>query len=83
MFKWRSIKVHFFTANGTFSPVESHTFPQIYDIKNDPDEIRELWSNEGFSHLWVMKPVTDILTKLATSMQKYPNIRPGQEFSGY
>jgi arylsulfatase A-like enzyme len=81
--KWRSLKVHFFTAESTFSPIVEHTFPQVFDIKNDPDELRELWREEGYSHLWVMKPVMGILTELAQSMQKYPNIKPGQNFNGY
>jgi arylsulfatase A-like enzyme len=81
--KWRSMKVHFVTADGTFSPIIKKTFPEVYDIKNDPDEKRELWSNEGFAHVWVMKPVSDILVTLGASMKKYPNIEPGQDFEGY
>jgi len=81
--KWRTLKVHFYTAEGTFSPIVEHTFPQVYDIKNDPGETRELWQAEGYSHLWVMKPVMDILSALSQSMLEYPNINPGQEFSGY
>jgi len=81
--KWRTMKVHFFTAEGTFSPIVEHTFPQVFDVKNDPGEIRELWAAEGYSHLWVMKPVTDILTQLSVSVQQYPNIQPGQDFEGY
>jgi len=81
--KWRSLKVHFFTAESTFAPIVEHTFPQVYDIKNDPDEKRELWKEEGYSHLWVMKPVMGILGDLERSMKAYPNIRPGQDFAGY
>ena len=81
--KWRTMKVHFFTAEGTFSPIVEHTFPQVFDIKNDPGETRELWSAEGYSHLWVMKPVMEILTDLTISQRRYPNIKPGQDFNGY
>jgi arylsulfatase len=81
--KWRSLKVHFFTAEGTFSPIIKPTFPQVYDVKSDPGETRELWSSEGYSHLWVMKPVMEILKANAISMHKYPNIKPGEDFSGY
>jgi len=81
--KWRSIKVHFLTAEGTFSPIVQHTFPQVYDIKNDPGETRELWQSEGYAHLWVMKPVMDILSEITVSQGKFPNIKPGQDFSGY
>ena len=81
--KWRTLKVHFYTAEGTFSPIVEHTFPQVFDIKNDPGETRELWQAEGYSHLWVMKPVMGILTDLAASQQQFPNIKPGQDFAGY
>jgi arylsulfatase A-like enzyme len=81
--KWRSLKVHFFTAEGTFAPIVEHTFPKVYDIKNDPGETRELWAAEGYSHIYVMRPVMGILGKLQASMKKYPNITPGQEFDGY
>ena len=81
--KWRTLKVHFYTAEGTFSPIVEHTFPQVFDIKNDPGETRELFQAEGYSHLWVTKPVIEILTGLAVSQQQFPNIKPGQDFSGY
>jgi arylsulfatase A-like enzyme len=81
--KWRSLKVHFFTAESTFSPIVEHTFPQVYDIKNDPDEKSELWRAQGYAHLWVMKPVMGILTELQKSMAQYPNIKPGEDFEGY
>jgi arylsulfatase A-like enzyme len=81
--KWRSLKVHFLTAESTFSPIVQHTFPQVYDIKNDPDEKRELFRSEGYAHLWVTKPVMAILTDLGQSMATYPNIKPGQDFDGY
>jgi arylsulfatase len=81
--KCRTLKVHFFTAEGTFSPIVEHTFPKVYDIKNDPGESRELWAAEGYAHLWVTKPVMEILGRVAQSMQQYPNIPPGQDFEGY
>jgi len=46
----RTLKIHFFTAESTFAPTVEHTFPQVYDIKNDPDEKAELWKKEGYSH---------------------------------
>jgi arylsulfatase A-like enzyme len=81
--KWRNMKVHFATAEGTHAYVQKYTFPQVFDIKEDPKESFEHWGNEGYAHAWVMGPVTQILGKLGGSMQQYPNIRPGQEFTGY
>jgi arylsulfatase A-like enzyme len=81
--KWRNMKVHFATAEGTHATIQHYTFPQVFDIKEDPKESFELWGNEGYAHAWVMGPVTTILTDLTRSMTEYPNIRPGQDFDGY
>jgi len=82
--KWRNMKVHFATYEGTHSVLTKYTFPQVYDIKEDMKESYELWGNEGYAHAWVMGPVSKILTDLAVSMKKYPNIKPGdQGFKGY
>ncbi len=81
--KWRNMKVHFAAAEGTHSVVQTYTFPQVFDIKEDVKESYELWGNEGYVHAWVMGPVTRILTDLAVSMHEYPNIKPGEDFKGY
>lgn len=81
--KWRNIKVHFASFEGTHSILRKYSFPQVFDIAEDPKESFELWGNEGYAHAWVMGPVTKILAGLADSMQKNPNIKPGQDFKGY
>jgi arylsulfatase len=81
--KWRNMKVHFAASEGTHSVVQTYTFPQVFDIKEDPKESFELWGNEGYAHAWVMGPVTKILAQVQGSMQTYPNIRPGEDFKGY
>jgi arylsulfatase len=81
--KWRSMKVHFAATEGTHSVVQTYTFPQLFDIKEDVKESYELWGNDGYAHAWVMAPVSKILAGLASSMQQYPNIKPGQDFKGY
>ncbi len=81
--KWRDMKIHFAATEGTHSVVQTYTFPQVFDIKEDVKETYELWGNEGYAHAWVMEPVTKILADIAQSMARYPNISPGQEFKGY
>ena len=82
--KWRTMKLHFATAEATHAPiVQQYTFPQVFDIKEDVKESHELWGNGGYAHAWVMAPVTKILGNLAKSMKTYRNIRPGEDFKGY
>jgi arylsulfatase len=81
--KWRNIKMHFMAAESTHSVVTKFTFPQVFDIKNDPKEAYELWGNEGYTHGWVMEPIMKKIVELKTSMAKYRNIKPGEEFKGY
>ena len=81
--KWRNMKVHFATSEGTHSVIHEYTFPQVFDIKEDPKESFELWGNEGYAHAWVMTPVSKILAGLQGSMARYPNIAPGDDFQGY
>lgn len=79
--KWRNMKIHFKTAEETHDRiVNGYSFPQVYDIKNDPSENYELWGNEGNVHTWIMEPVSIILNNLQASMVKYRNIKPGEEF---
>ena len=59
--KWRNLKMHFAAAESTHSVVQTYTFPQFFDIKEDPSESYELWGNEGYAHAWVMGPVSKIL----------------------
>ncbi len=71
------------TADSTHSVVTKFTFPQLFDIKNDPKEAYELWGNQGYVHGWVMEPIMKHIVTLKQSMGKYRNIKPGEEFTGY
>jgi arylsulfatase A-like enzyme len=81
--KWRNMKMHFFAFEGTHSILQQYTFPQVFDIKEDVKESYELWGNEGYVHAWVMGPVVKVMAEVQGSMQKYPNIKPGEDFKGY
>ncbi len=82
--KWRNMKMHFMATESTHSPVvKKFTFPQLFDIKNDPKEAYELWGNKGYTHAWVMEPIMKKVVELKKSMIRYPNIKPGEEFKGY
>ena len=81
--KWRNMKMHFSAYESTHSVVQKFTFPQLFDIKNDPKEAFEFWGNRGYSHAWMMEPIMKHIVDLKKSMAVYRNIKPGEEFTGY
>jgi arylsulfatase len=81
--KWRNMKMHFAAAESTHSVIQKFTFPQVYDIKNDPKEAYELWGNKGYAQAWMMEPIMKKINTLYKSMAAYRNIKPGEEFEGY
>jgi len=81
--KWRTFKIHLKTTENLWAPVQSYTFPPVYDVRNDPGEDNELMAHSLFAYSWVYTPMNQILGKLGASIKKYPNIKPGEDFSGY
>ena len=81
--KWRSFKIHLKTTETLWSPVQTYQFPPVYDVANDPGEDNNLMKFSLFAHSWVYVPMGRILQKTGASMQKYPNIKPGEDFKGY
>ncbi len=81
--KWRNMKMHFAATESTHSVVQKFTFPQVFDIKNDPKEAYELWGNKGYTHGWVMEPIMKKIVDLKKSMAIYRNTKPGEDFKGY
>ena len=81
--KWRSFKIHLKTVESFWGPVQTHLFPPVYDVTNDPGEDNDLMKIGLFSYSWVYGPMGKILMKKTASMKEYPNIQPGQEFDGY
>jgi len=81
--KWRSFKIHLKNVETFWDTVQTHLFPPVYDVTNDPGEDNDLMKIGLFSYSWVYVPMGKILTKKAVSMKEYPNIQPGQEFDGY
>ena len=81
--KWRSFKIHLKTVESLWAPVQSHLFPPVYDVANDPGEDNDLMKMSLFAYSWVYGPMGQILRQKAASMQEYPNIKPGEDFTGY
>lgn len=62
---------------GEIKPV----LPMFFDLSSDPHEDYNLWTEMRMG--WVYGPMTVILEKFQKSVEEYPNIKPGDEFTGY
>jgi len=80
--KWRTMKVVFRYAESQSGPIVKPQLPLVFDLIDDPGEEHDLMSQRmdcGF----VTAPVFERLGALEKSFARYPNIKPGQEFTGY
>ena len=55
--------------------------PLYFDLSSDPHEDYNQWI--GMENGWVYGPVLQILDRFEKSMEEYPNIKPGEDFTGY
>ena len=54
----------------------------MFDLIDDPNEEWDLM-DKRLDWIWALTPVAERLGALQQSMAKHPNIRPGEEFTGY
>jgi arylsulfatase len=80
--KWRTIKAIFRYQEGMTQVITTPRFPMLYDLLDDPGERSNLWETR-MDTTWMLAPVFQRISALRHSMARYPNIEPGQEFTGY
>lgn len=80
--KWKNFKVIFRKANSINDPITDVQLPIVHDLLNDPGERWNLWE-QSMDMGWVLRPVTEKIVAFRKSVARYPNIKPGEEFSGY
>jgi arylsulfatase len=54
----------------------------VYDLSSDPHENWNLFAFK-LDNGWMLAPVFREIVKYEMSVKKYPNIKPGEEFTGY
>ena len=80
--KWRTMKVVFRYAESQSGPIIKPQLPLVFDLLDDPGEEHDLMTLRmdcGF----VTAPIFQRLGALEKSFARFPNIKPGQEFTGY
>ena len=80
--KWRTMKVVFRYSESTSGPIIKPQWPFVFDLIDDPNEEWDL-IEKRLDSAWVVRPVAQRLGALQQSMTRYPNIAPGEEFTGY
>jgi arylsulfatase len=80
--KWKIYKTIFRYSDGVDKPIVTPQFPIFFDLSSDPHEDYNLFETR-MDNGWMMAPVFKDIAKYQASLKKYPNIKPGQEFTGY
>ena len=80
--KWRTMKVVLRYTESTSGPIIKPQWPLVFDLIDDPNEEWDLM-DKRLDCGWVLGPVTERIGALMKSAAQYPNIKPGQDFTGY
>jgi arylsulfatase A-like enzyme len=80
--KWRQIKTVFRHCEGISSPIVQPQFPMVFDLGSDPGERYNLFSTK-MDCGWMLGIIFSTIAAYEKSVAQYPNIKPGEEFTGY
>jgi arylsulfatase A-like enzyme len=80
--KWRNIKVIFRYADSFEKPIEKPYWPLVYDLTSDPHEDYNIMVHK-MDMTWMLGPAGKVVTDYEKSVAEFPNIKPGEDFTGY
>ena len=86
--KWKIYKTIFrYTHDDAQSPAAQNPyivpqFPMFYDLSSDPHEDNNLFYSD-LTNAWMLAPDFRIIGEYERSAREYPNIKVGEEFTGY
>ena len=85
--KWKIYKTIFRYTENTLSPaIQSGfikpQFPMVYDLSSDPHEDNNLTYTD-LTNGWIFGQDFKLIGEYQQSIQKYPNIKVGEDFKGY
>jgi arylsulfatase A-like enzyme len=80
--KWRQVKAVFRHCEGIAEPILQPQFPMVFDLGSDPGERYNLF-NTKLDMGWMFGVVFRTIGAYEKSVAQYPNIKPGEEFTGY
>jgi arylsulfatase len=80
--KWRQIKTVFRYSEGISEPILQPQFPMVFELGSDPGERYNLFSTK-MDCAWMLGIAFRTVASYEKSIAQYPNIKPGEEFTGY
>jgi arylsulfatase A-like enzyme len=85
--KWHFYKTILRYTDNTLRPAIEQPyiepqFPMIYNLTSDPHEDNNLTYTD-FTNGWIMAPALRIIGEYERSIKEYPNIKVGEDFTGY
>jgi len=80
--KWRTVKAVFRYSPNIEGPIVTPQFPMVYDLQSDPGESVNLFAAK-LDMGWMFGVAAMPVAEYEKSIAQYPNIKPGEEFTGY
>lgn len=80
--KWRQVKVVLRHCAGIAEPIVEPQFPMVFDLGSDPHERYNLFDTK-LDMGWMIGVAFRAVAAYRKSIAQYPNIKPGEEFTGY
>jgi arylsulfatase A-like enzyme len=80
--KWQNIKMWLRYSEGIDKPIVQPQFPMFFDLGCDPGERYNLFSTR-LDMSWMYGLTMRAVGEFEKTVAQYPNIKPGQEFTGY
>ena len=76
-------KMHFSTKEDYYAPIQSQTFPPMYNLRADPYESYD--GLDAQAHLlqkisWLFQPMNVLMTEHLQSLAEYPPVQGGSSF---
>ena len=80
--KWQNYKFVLWYVDGINGAWQKARIPIIYDLSQDPGEKYNLF-DVRMDHGWLLEAMFPLIMKYEISAKVYPNIKPGEKFTGY
>jgi arylsulfatase len=80
--KWHNLKAVLRYSEGMDQPIVTPQWPMLFDLASDPGELYNVLSTK-MDMGWMLGVALKFVADFQKSVAQYPNIKTGEEFSGY